>query len=208
MRRCTFAVLLLALAACNETQTAAQSAAAPSAAPPQNPDAVVADISGRKITLKELDDKWQEVDAGERARVTQLLYQNRRNVLDQMIGDLLIEEAATAAKITPEQYLEQETAKRVRQVTDAEVQQFFEANKDRTQGRTLDQLRGPISEYLKGQREGQARAQIIDELKNKRGNAVRVMLDPPRVQVELAQHDPSVGPASAPVTIVEFSDYQ
>jgi hypothetical protein len=203
MRRGTFAVLLLALAACSETQTAAQSAA-----PPQNPDAVVADIGGRRITLKELDDKWQTLDPGERARVTQLLYQNRRNVLDQMLGDLLIEEAAKAANLQPAQYLEQETAKRAQAITDAEILQFYEANKDRAQGRTLDQLRGPITDYLKSQREQQARAQIIDDLKRKRGNAVRVLLDPPRQHVELAAHDPAIGPASAPVTIIEFSDYQ
>ena len=204
MRRGIFAVLLLALAACSGTQTAAQS----SGAPPQNPDAVVAEIGGRKITLKELDDKWQTLDPGERARVTQLLYQNRRNVLDQLVGDLLIEEAAKAANVTPAQYVQQETEKRAQPVSEAEIQQFFEANKDRTQGRTFEQLRGPIADYLKGQRELQARAQIVDDLKRKKGNAVRVMLDPPRQQVELAAHDPAIGPASAPVTIVEFSDYQ
>ena len=203
MRRCTFAVLLLALAACSGTQTAAQGAAAP-----QNPDAVVAEIGGRKITLKELDEKWQTTDPGERARVTQLLYQNRRNVLDQMLGDVLIEEAAKAANLQPAQYLDQEVAKRAQPLTEAEIQQFFEANKERAQGRSIDQLRGPITEYLKSQREQQARAQIVDELKRKRGNAMRVMLDPPRLNVELALHDPAIGPVSAPVTIVEFSDYQ
>ena len=205
MRRCTFAVLLLALAACGGTQTSAQSA---SAAPPQTPDAVVAEIGGRKITLKELDDKWQATDPGERARVTQLLYQNRRNVLDQMMGDLLIDEAAKAAKLTPDQYVEQETAKRAQAVSDADIQQFYEANKDRAQGRTFEQLRGPITDYLKNQRELQARAQLIDDLKKKSGNTLRVMLDPPRQAVELADHDPSMGPPNAPVTIIEFSDYQ
>lgn len=205
MRRCPFAVLLLALTACSGTQTAAQSSAA---GPPQTQDAVVAEIGGRKITLKELDDKWQSVDPGERARVTQLLYQNRRNVLDQLVGDLLIEEAAKAANMQPAQYLEQETKKRAQAVTEAEIQQFYEANKDRAQGRTMDQLRGPITDYLKSQRELQARAQIVDDLKGKRGNAVRVMLDPPRQAVDIAAHDPSIGPATAPVTIIEFSDYQ
>jgi hypothetical protein len=198
-------VLLLALAACNGTQTAAQG---PAAALPQNADAVVAEIGGRKITLKELDDKWQSVDPGERARVTQLLYQNRRSVLDQLVGDMLIEEAAKAANMQPAQYLEQETAKRTQALSEAEIQQFFEANKDRTQGRTMDQLRGPITDYLTGQRQLQARAQLIDELKRKKGNDVRVMLDPPRQTIELALHDPAIGPASAPVTIIEFSDYQ
>jgi hypothetical protein len=201
-----FAAFALALAACSGAETAAQSSGSPSQ--PQSPDAVVAEIGGRKITLKELDDKWQALDPGERARVTQLLYQNRRNVLDQLVGDLLIEEAAKAANSTPAQFLEQETTKRVKPVTDAEVQQFFDANKDRAQGRTIDQLRGPITEYLKSQREMQSRAQLVDDLKKKRGGAVRVMLDPPRQTVELALHDPATGPVSAPVTIVEFSDYQ
>ena len=47
-----------------------------------------------RITLKELDAKWEEFDAAERARVTQLLYQNRRNMLEQLVGDILIENAA------------------------------------------------------------------------------------------------------------------
>jgi len=204
MRRLLIAASLVALAACSGTQTSAQGGGQPQAA-----DAVVAEIGGRKITLKELDDKWQSLDPGERARVTQLLYQNRRNVLDQMIGDLLIEEAAKAAGTTPAQYLEQETKKRSQPITDADIQQFFEANKERAQGRTIDQLRGQITDYLRSQREQQARAQVIDELKKKRGAAgVRVMLDPPRQTIELAAHDPAMGPLSAPVTLVEFSDYQ
>jgi hypothetical protein len=205
MRRFVFCALLLALAACSGTQTSAQGS--PGAQTPGG-DQVVAEIGGRKITLAELDQKWKTTDPAEQARVTQLLYQNRRNMLDQLIGDLLIDEAAKAAGMPPQQYLEQELPKRAQQVSDADVQAFFEQNKDRAQGRTIDQLRGPIREFLKSQREGQARAQLIDDLKKKHGGDLHVMLDPPRQTIELALHDPALGPASAPVTIVEFSDYQ
>jgi hypothetical protein len=201
-----FGVLLLALTACGGTNTAAQGS--PQATASQNPDQVIAEVGGRKITLKELDEKWQSLDPGERARITQLLYQNRRNVLDQFMGDLLIEDAAKAAGLSAVQYLEQERKKREQPITDADIQQFFESNKDRAQGRTLDQLRGPITEYLQSQREQQTRAQIVDDLKNKRAGDVKVLLDPPRVNVALELHDPALGPATAPVTIVEFSDYQ
>ena len=47
----------------------------------------------------------------------------------------------------------------------------------------------------------------MEELKAK-GAGVKVMLDPPRYTVAVAANDPVRGVASAPVTIVEFSDYQ
>src|SRR5687767_10730286 len=48
---------------------------------------------------------------------------------------------------------------------------------------------------------------MVAELR-KAAPAVRVMIDAPRHEVALAATDPSVGNASAPVTIVEFSDFQ
>jgi protein-disulfide isomerase len=201
MRRLLFGALLLVVTACSNTQTAAQS---PST---QSSGEVVAELGGRKVTLKELDEKWQALDPGEQARITQMLYQSRRNALDQLVGDLLIEEAAKAAGTSSQQYVQQETQKRAQPITDAEVQQFFGANKDRAQGRTLDELKGTIVEFLRSQREQQARAQLVDDLKKKRTD-VKVLLDPPRVTVKIEPHDPTIGPATAPVTMVEFSDYQ
>jgi protein-disulfide isomerase len=87
------------------------------------------------------------------------------------------------------------------------VQRFYDENKDRTQGRTLEQLRQPILDFLGSQRQQQARAKLVDDLRTKAGD-LRVMLEPPRVEVTLAATDPSRGPDTAPVTIVEYSDYQ
>src|SRR5918993_2430731 len=185
----------------NDAQVAAQAPA-----PASNPDQVVAEIGGRKITLKELDAKWEEFDAAERARVTQLLYQNRRNMLEQLVGDILIENAAKAAGQPVDAFVTQDAAKRTQPVSEAEILQFYEQNRDRAQGRTLDQLRGQIKDFLESQRKGQARAQLIAELKSK-GNDVRVLLDPPRYTVAVEDHDPIRGEATAPVTLVEFSDY-
>src|SRR5687767_540264 len=155
-------LLILSALACADAQTApaAQSSI-------QTQDAVVAEVAGRKITLKELDERWQTIDPGERSRITQLLYENRRNVLDRMVGDVLIEEAAKAAGMSLPQYLEQEIKKRLLPVSDADMRQFYEANKDRAQGQTFEQLQGPIRDFLGGQRQGQARAQLVDDLTKK-----------------------------------------
>lgn len=195
-------LLILALAACTSAQTAPAEQAAP-----QSQEAVVAEVGDRRITLKEVDERWQQMDPGERARVTQTLYQHRRNVLEQIVGDMLIEEAAKSANLPVPQYLEQEAGKRVKPVTEAEVQQFYDENKERAQGQTFDQLRQPIETFLTGQRRQQARAMIVDDLKTK-NKGVRLLLDPPRVNVEAASTDPIKGPANAPITIIEYSDYQ
>jgi protein-disulfide isomerase len=193
-----------ALGAC----TGDPSAASQAPAPQSNPDTVVAEIGGRKVTLQELDAKWEEFDAAERARVTQMLYQNRRNMLEQLVGDILIENAAKAANQSVDEFVAQDAAKRQTPVSEAEIAQFYELNKDRAQGRTIDQLREQIRLYLEDQRKGQARAQLVEDLKAKTSGGVKVLLEPPRYTVAVKEHDPVRGEASAPVTLVEFSDYQ
>jgi len=197
-------LLGVALAGCAEEPRAAAQAPAP----PSNPEQVVAEVAGRPVTLQEVDAKWEEFDAAERARVTQLLYQNRRNMLDQMVGDILIENAAKAAGQTVEAFVAADAAKRAAPVGEAEIAQFYEQNKDRAQGRTLDSLRDQIKDFLDAQRQLQARAQLVTELKARDTGAVKVLLDPPRYTVAVLDHDPIRGNADAPVSIVEFSDYQ
>lgn len=206
MARFGLGLLIIVGLACSGTQGAAQSAS--SAERSTSADEVVAEVGGRRITLGEVDRKWAELDPAEQGRVTQLLYQNRRNVLEQIVGDLLIEEAAKKAGQLPEQFLDQEVAKRATAPSDADVEQFYQANKERAQGQSLEQLREPIRQFLQGQRKAQARAQLVADLKKKSETPVRIALDPPRREVTLAEHDPVRGPESAPITIIEFSDYQ
>jgi protein-disulfide isomerase len=194
---------LLSIPACVDTSSAAQQVQGIST----SPDDVVAKVAGRKITMKDVDAKWEEFDAAERNRVAQELYQNRRNMLDQIVGEVLVERAAKAANMNVDDYLKAESEKLLLPVTDADVRAFFEQNKDRANGRSVDELRKPIQEFLEGQRRQQAKAQLVDNLRSKE-SAIRVMLEPPRYKVEVLTHDPIRGDQAAPITIVEFSDYQ
>ena len=200
--------LLLAAAVAFSSACAGETTSAQTPAPPTNPDQVVAEVAGKAITLKEVDAKWEEFDAAERARVTQLLYQNRRNMLEQLVGDILIENAAKAANQTVDAFVAEDAAKRQQPVSEAEVAQFYEQNRDRAQGRTLDDLRAQIKDFLESQSKLQARAQLVTDLRAKSDGGVKVMLDPPRYTVAIEDHDPVRGEATAPVTLVEFSDYQ
>jgi len=202
------AAALLATAAAFTSACAQEpTASAQSPAPQGNPDQVVAEVAGVPITLKDVDAKWEEFDAAERARVTQAMYQNRRNMLDQLVGDRLIANAAKAASQTSDKFIEAYAAK-LPPVSEADVAAFYEQNKERAQGRTLDQLRGEIKPFLDARRDAQARAMLVEELKAKNAGGVRVMLEPPRYTVPLTADDPVRGNAAAPITIVEFSDFQ
>ena len=171
------------------------------------PAEAAARIGDRVITVKEVDDAWRQAEPAEHARATQQLYEGRRQALDRMIADLLIEQAAKAKGVTPEQYATEETAKRIKPVSDAEIAAFYEQNKARMQGKPLDEMRGAIREYLEKQRQAGARESLVSELR-KAGPAIRVGIEPPRQTVAVAATDPARGGAAAPVVIVEFSDYQ
>jgi protein-disulfide isomerase len=67
------------------------------------------------------------------------------------------------------------------------------------------ELRVAIERSLEQQRERERRAEFVGGLRRAAG--VRVLMEPPRAAVR-TDGAPSRGPAAAPVTIVEFSDFQ
>ena len=173
----------------------------------QAPGDVAARIGDRAVTIRELDERWKKDDAAQSAEVSQMIYDGRRAALEAIIADSLLAEAGKPLGMSAGGYLEAEISKRVKPVTDAEVSTFYTANVSQMQGRPLEAMSPAINRYLTEQRQMQAREEVINELR-KKGPAVRVALDVPRMTVAVSAANPSVGSASAPVTLIEFSDYQ
>jgi protein-disulfide isomerase len=173
----------------------------------QAPGDVAARIGDRAITIRELDERWQKDDAAQSAEVTQMIYDGRRAALEAIIADSLLTEAGKAAGMSADGYLEAEIAKRVTPVTPGDVSTFYTANQSQMQGRTLEAMAPAITRYLTDQRRTQARDALIGELR-KKGPAVRVALAAPRMNVAISPSNPTWGNANAPVTLIEFSDYQ
>jgi protein-disulfide isomerase len=164
-------------------------------------------VGDKTITVKELDDRWRQNDPAGSAQATQALYDGRRAALDDLIASMLIEDAAKAKGQTAAQFADAEIAKRLKPVTDTEIAVFYGENRAQMQGRSLEQMSDLIRQFLNDRQKQTARAAMIAELR-KAGPPVRVMFEPPRQQIAIAADDPSLGPANAPVTIVEFSDFQ
>ncbi|MFL6293368.1 MAG: thioredoxin domain-containing protein [Thermoanaerobaculia bacterium] len=120
--------------------------------------------------------------------------------LDQIIQDRLLEAEAAAKGVTKEQLL---ADIKPAAVTDADVDAFYEQNKAQIP-RPKEEVAGQIKQYLEQQRQGETRQKYFDDLRAR--YKVEYLMEPDRIEV--AATGPAVGPATAPVTIVEFSDFQ
>ena len=138
----------------------------------------------------------------------QRIYDGRKEALDAIIADMLIEQAAEASGAASLiQFTESEIARRVTPVTDEEVVTFFQENQADMQGRGLAAMGPLIRRFLEDQRRTLAYQAFVAELR-RAGPPVRVLLDAPRYDVAVGADDPTLGPPDAPVTLVEFSDFQ
>ncbi len=207
--------LSLCLVGCDNPQAAAPEAtrpapataaapaapSAPAAAADPGPSETVAVLNGQPITLADVD----KAGASAVIKARNDLYQARKQALDQLIAERLIDAEAKARGVTPEDLAKAEIQDKVTPVTDAEIEAFYNENKARMRGATLDQVRPQIQGYLEQQRMGERMAAFVDELKAKA--QVEVSLDPPRIAVA-AGDSPRYGSPDAPVQIIEFSDFQ
>jgi protein-disulfide isomerase len=124
--------------------------------------------------------------------------------LDALIDEKLIAAEAEKLKMTAEQLVWAEIDSNVETPSDGEVEAFYDANKDRIpipRAEALPQVR----QYLIDQSKRRFREGLIRRLK--RSNSVTTYLDPLRTEVATAGR-PSRGAADAPVTIVEFADFE
>jgi len=168
---------------------------------------VAARVGDRTITLKELDDRWRQNDPAQQAQALNQLYEGRRGALEAIVAQMLIEQAAKGKGMAVEQYTEAEVASRIKPVTEGQIVSFFQENQAQMQGQALPAMTAPIRNYLEEQERANAYRAFVNDLK-KAGPAVTMVLDAPRSNVAIDPGDPSLGPAGAPVTIVEFSDFQ
>src|SRR6185295_517597 len=163
-------------------------------------DQVLAIVNGKPVTEADVRassaEQFKALERDYQQKVHELL----ENSLDQAVQDRLLEAEAAARGTTKEAVL---ADIKPAAVTDAEVDAFYEQNQAQIQ-RPKEQIAPQIKAYLEQQGQQKARQAFFDNLQTK--YKVEKKLEP--IRVEVATTGPSKGPANAPVTIVEFSDFQ
>jgi len=189
--------LVVACGTASQSQTPARSGGEG-----QSDDAVVAMVGERSINLADVNGKLRQTNMS----VFQELYNARQAVLGELVAEMLLTAEAESRGVTVDELVAEEISSRITPVTDEDVQAFYDQNRARLGGQTLEQIGGQIRDFMVARNEQAARQTFIDGL---RADAdVSIDLSPPRVPIVVASGERVKGSEAAEVTIVEYSDFQ
>ena len=163
---------------------------------------VLATIDGEPIELADLDeligDQLSQMDMQHRTQRQQLI----EAALDRVIRDRLLEAEAAERGIGVDELVAAEGAG---EVTDEEISAWYARNQAALGGRALEELYPRIREFLEENQRQMGLNEFAARLEEER--EVVILLDPLRVDLS-NEGAPSLGPEDAPVTLVEFSDFE
>jgi protein-disulfide isomerase len=160
----------------------------------------VAVIDGVTITEAELATRVK----GRLERLRSDEYTLKRAALDELLVERLLAAEAARRKTTVADLLQREVFEAVKPPLEVELRAIYENGRERY-SQSEEKAFGQIRTQLMAQRVQRLRVEFIRELK--RGAKIDVRLDAPRMSLA-AIDSPAEGPAAAPVTIVEFSDFE
>jgi protein-disulfide isomerase len=169
-----------------------------------DPNAVVATVGDHKISEKDLDAAVQpqidQMRAALEKRVNELIadktFDVKRQTLEKMTDDYLLQQAAQRDKMSVADYVKKESTGK-NAVSDADAKKYFDQNKGNSTIQ-FDQIKPQLLAMLN-------RQALLERLR--KDEPVKILLEPKRVAVNSTGH-PAEGSKDAPVTIVEFTDFQ
>jgi protein-disulfide isomerase len=171
--------------------------------PNLNPSAVVATVAGKAITASTINERLKPVIYKLRLNA----YEVQKAALDRTINDLLLIAEANKRNIAPEEIVRVEISEKAKTPTDADVAKFYADNKTRING-DFNSVRHQIAEYLLEEDRRRLEKALSERLR--KSSDLRILISEPQRPVQLisTDDDPSRGEMNAPVTIVEFTDFQ
>ncbi len=186
------AVLALALVLCVPSVHAQTTAGEP-----------LAQVNGESITAKDLENAL----GARLAKLQEQIYELKRHELDGLIAQKLLAQESAKRKITVTALLDAEVTAKVGLVTEKEIEDFYQANKASLRGEEAA-IRQQIRTFLQQQKLVSQRQLFIASLRSQ-AKVVDRLQPPPIIRVQVSTDGaPFRGTANAPVTVVEFSEFQ
>jgi protein-disulfide isomerase len=163
--------------------------------------AVVASFDGGSIT----DDELEAIAGNALVTLRQQMYEAKSRALENEVFNRLVAIEAAKTGISTDEFIKINVTAAVAEPTEDEI------------AAVMAQYRARLPKE-----DAEARVQVVNFLKQQAGQKVqgalrtrlfasanvKMLLDPPRVEISVLAFNPTRGPADAPVTIYEFTDFQ
>ena len=171
--------------------------------PAKNP-APAARVGDEVITLEELEQAVKP----QLAKLEEQRYEILEQRLDQLIGERLLAQEAKRRNISVEDLLKTEVLAKAPDVPDSEVTGFINQNRGRLPKMDDKELRLKVWDHLRSQKVNEQRQSYLQGLRG-RSQVTVLLQEPTSARYEVSgERGFARGPKDAPVTIVEFSDFQ
>jgi protein-disulfide isomerase len=164
--------------------------------------ATAAEVDGERISLQDLKEA-----AGEPlATLEEQAYRLKQQKLQQMIEDRLLVHEAHRRNVSLQWLIDAEITSKVPEVSSEEVHRVYELNKTQLL-KPESAVEGQLRSFLRKHKIA-ARQEEYAKFLQARATVSIYLLPPPPFRVDVHSEGPSRGPADAPVTIIEFEDFQ
>jgi protein-disulfide isomerase len=174
--------------------------ASPSEAQTSSPDQAIARIGSEVI----YDEALRDLIGSQLWQLRSQEYDLKRVALEFLVNQRLLEADAKSNGLSTEALLEQVVYKTLAPPSASDVEAYYLGQKDRI-NQPFNDVKAQLEKGLVQARKQQARQDYIDQLRKK--SSIAILLQKPKMEATV---DPARlrGDPDAPVTIVEFSDFQ
>jgi len=171
--------------------------------PNLTPSAVIATIAGQPLPAGPLLERLKPTIYKLRLDT----YELERASVEGLINDMLVVAEANRRNIGPEVLVRTEVSEKAHRPDDAAVAKFYAENRKDIRGE-LNVVQNQLADFLEERDKQRLQHDLYERLR--KGADVRILLKEPQApkQSISVDDDPSRGNPKAPVTVIEFTDFQ
>ncbi|MBV8820157.1 MAG: thioredoxin domain-containing protein [Acidobacteriaceae bacterium] len=158
----------------------------------------VVEINGVKLGIADLEQK----NPGALFQARNSYYAAQKKAVDEFVDEYLLEQQAKKENLTVAQLLDKHVTSTIAKDPSEEALRVYYEGVDTNE--PYEAVRGKIIDALRSRRIAKAKAAYMQALRKQA--TVSVRLSPPRA--EIALRDTPVRGGAAPVTVVEYADYE
>ena len=170
---------------------------------------VVARAGEWTLTEAELNDEMRGELLKEEIDYTTKVHDSKQHYVAFLVDSRLIIEEAKRRGLEPSELMKVEVGTPAENVSEEEVRALYDQYRDRIGGRSYKAIHADLRKLRVGQKREELKTAFLERLRSEAGAEIDLPYPPlPVVSIPGGELAPARGTENAPVTIVEFSDFQ